>query len=227
MAFYRKAVIKILEQGPKPRFELVKELCPRIMSQKKLQKTLNELEDEEIIVCVPNRIRGTHRWTSFYALPRHRYLLEVELGQVAKALKYLRLELCRNPEVEEVAAKVSEDPESVRKLLYKHASELRWKPPTQREKEEAEKFREKARKLAALIKYDLDDEISSSETSIEDIKGAEFLLRHRFKSIKIEDIGIRGVLLGPGFPSPASPKERGKREAVEAIEKLRNLKKGK
>ena len=227
VTFYRKAVIKILEQGPKPRYELVGELCPITMSKKKLQKTLNELEDEEIIVCVPNRIRGTHRWTSFYALPRHRYLLEVELDQVTKALKYLRLELCRNPEVEEVAAKIGEDPESVRKLLFKHAPKLKWKPPTPREKEEAKKLREETRKLAAWIKYSLDDEINLSEISMEDIKRAEFLLEHQLKSIKTEDIGVRGYLLGPGFPLPPPPKERSRKEVNEAIKKLRSLKKAK
>jgi len=225
LSHYREAVIEILEKGPKPRFELIRELCPRIMSEKKLQKTLNELEGERIIIAVPKRIGKTYKWTSFYALPKHRYLLEVELDRVARTLKYLSLELCRNPEVEEVAAKIGEDPESVRTLLFKHAPELRWKPPTPMEKEEAEKLREKTRKLAAMIKYSLDDEIDLSEISVEDIKRAKFLLKHQFESIKDEDVGIIGIILGPGFPPPPERKERSKKEAIEAVKKLRNLKK--
>lgn len=225
LPFYRKAVIEVLKKGPKPRHELFKELCPRMMSQKKLQNTLNELGDERIIVCVPKRIGETHKWTSFYALPKHRYLLEVGLDQVAKALKYLRSELCRNPEVEEVAAKIGVDPESVRKLLFKYAPDLKWKPPMPEEKEEAKKLREEARKLAARIKYSLDNEISLSKISMEDIKRAEFLLKHRFKSIKTEDFGVRTILLGLGSSLPPPPKERSRKETIEAIRKLRNLKK--
>lgn len=195
------------------------------MSKKKLQKVLNQLEDEAIIVNVPRRIGKTHKWTSFYALPKHRYLLEVELGQVAKALKYLRLELCRNPEVEEVAAKIDKDPEGVRKILFEHASELNWKPPTPEDKEESKKLRDEAKRVSALIKYSLDYKIDLSEVSMEDIKNAEFLLKHQFNSVKTEDFGIIGVVLGFGSPPPPPPKERSKKEAIEAIKRLRNLKK--
>jgi hypothetical protein len=222
---YRKAVLEFLESGPKPRYELFKELYPKEMGEKKLQKTLNELEDEELIICVPKRMKRTHKWTSVYALPKHRYLLEVELGQVAKALKYLRLELCRNPEDEEVAAKIAKDPESVRETLFRHALELNWKSPTPEEKEEAKKKRMEARNLAAMTKFSRDDEISLSEVTVEDIINAEFLLKRQFKSIKEADIGSRGLVLGPGFPVPPSPKERSKKEAIEALKKLRNLKK--
>ena len=225
MAFYREAVIKVLEQGSKPRYELVRELCPRIMSKKKLQNTLNELEDEGRIVNVPKRIEGTHRRTSFYALLKHRYLLEVEFGLVVKALKRLRLELCRNPEPEEIAAKIGADRQSVERLIFEYAPELKWKPPTQEEKEEAKKLRERARKLAASIKFSLDEDINVSELSMEDVRRADFLLKHQFRSIKTEDIPVRGVVLGLGFPSPPSPKERSKKEAIEAIKKLRKLKK--
>jgi DNA-binding HxlR family transcriptional regulator len=226
LTYYEKTVLEALKNGPKPRNVLFKELCPKTMSIKKLQTTLNELEDEGRIICRPRRIGESHKWTSVYALPKHRHLLEADYSQIARAVKYLRLELCRNPEVEEVAAEIGEVPESVRKLLFKHASELRWKPPTPEEREEAKKLREEARKLAAKIKYSLDDEIILSEISMEDIKRAEFLLENQLKSIKTEDIGAGGVLLGPGFPLPPSPKERSRKEIIEAIKKLRNLKKG-
>jgi len=225
LTYYEKTVLEALKNGPKPRNVLFKELCPKTMSIKKLQTTLNELEDEGRIICRPRRIGESHKWTSVYALPKHRHLLEADYSQIARAVKYLRLELCRNPEVEEVAAKIGEDPEGVRKLLFKHASELRWKPPTPEEKEEAKKLREKARKLAAMIKYSLDNEIDLSEISVEDIKRAEFLLKHQFESIKNEDVGIIGIILGSGFPPPPERKERSKKEATEATKKLRNLKK--
>jgi len=35
-----------LKEEPKPRFELVRELCPKAMSKRKLQNILNELEEE-------------------------------------------------------------------------------------------------------------------------------------------------------------------------------------
>jgi len=225
LTYYEKTVLEALKNGPKPRNVLFKELCPKTMNIKKLQTTLNELEDEGRIICRPRRIGESHKWTSVYALPKHRHLLEADYSQIARAVKYLRLELCRNPEVEEVAAKIGEDPEGVRKLLFKHASELRWKPPTPEEKEEAKKLRERARKLAASIKFSLDEDINVSELSMEDVRRADFLLKHQFRSIKTEDIPVRGVVLGLGFPSPPSPKERSKKEAIEAIKKLRKLKK--
>jgi len=222
---YEKAVIAALKNGPKPRYDLVKELCPKTMSKKKLQRTLNELEDEGRIICIPKRTEKTHKWTSCYALPKHRYLLEVELGEVAKALKYLRLELCRNPRVEEVAARIGEDPENVRKLLFKHATELKWKPPTPEGTDQAKESRKKARELAAQIKYSWDTEISLSEISLEDMKRAEFLLEHQLESIKPEHLPSRGTLVGLGIHvGPPPVRERGKKQAIEAIKKLRNLK---
>lgn len=230
MDFYRKKILEILKGGPKSRTELIQKLCtekntkPEIMSVKKLQNTLNELVDEGVVVKKRNRTDETHRELTYYALRKHRYLLEVELGQVVKALKYLRPRLCRNPEVEEVAAKIDKDPASVRKILFEHASELEWKPPTPEEKEEAKKSRDKAKRVAALIKYSLDDYIDLSKITIEDIGNADFQLKHHFNAIKTEDYGVLGVVLGLGLPPP-SPKERGKEEAIEAIKKLRNLKK--
>jgi len=222
---YEKSVLEALKNGPKPRNILIKELCPKIMSEKKLQTTLNELEEERRIFCRPMRIGKSHKWTSVYALPIHQHLLEADYSQVARAVKHLRLELCRNPEVEEVAAKIGEDPENVRKLVFKHASELRWKPPSPEEKEEAKKLRQKAWELAAQIKYSLDNEIDTSEISMEDIKRATFLLKHQLNSIKLKHLPIRGVVLGPGFPTPSPPRERGKKEIIEAIKRLRGLKK--
>jgi len=225
---YEKSVLETLKNGPKPRNILIKELCPKIMSEKKLQTTLNELEEERRIFCRPMRIGKSHKWTSVYALPIHRHLLEADYSQVARAVKHLRLELCRNPEVEEVAAKIGEDPENVRKLVFKHASELRWKPPTPEEREKAKESQKKAWELAAQIKYSWDDEISLPEISLEDIKRAEFLLTHQLGSIKPEHLPFIGSVLGPGINiGPPPIRERGKKEIIDAIKKLRGLKRTK
>jgi hypothetical protein len=143
---------------------------------------------------------------------------------VANAVRYLLLELCRNPETEEVAAKTGADPESVRKLLFEHAPELNWKPPTAEDKENAKKLRQKAWELAAQIKYGLDSEIEMSEVSMDDIRRATFLLQHKLASIKLEHLPVRGVLLGAGLSVPPSPKERDKKEIREAIQKLKQRK---
>jgi DNA-binding HxlR family transcriptional regulator len=222
---YEKAVLDALKNGPKVRKELVQVLCPKRMSVKKLQKTLNELVDEGRVICIPRRIGQTHKWTSCYALPKHKYLLETDFKAVVNAVKYLRLELCRNPDVEEVAAKIGVDPESVQKHLFIHASELKWKPPTTEDKEKAKGMRQKVWGLAAQIKYGLEGEINVPEISIDDIKRVEFALKHKFKSIKLEHLPFRGVVLGPGFPTPPSPKEISKKEAIQVIKKLQRLKK--
>lgn len=227
LSLYEKAVIHSLKNGPKTRNELFKEIYPKVMSEKKLQETLNELEDEERITCVPKRVGETHKWTSYYALREHKYLLEVDLAKVADAVKYLRLELCRNPEVEEVAAKIGKYPESVAKLLFKHAPDLKWKPPTSEEKEEAKKLHQKALELATQTKYGLHDDIDISEVSMEDVKRAAFLIKHQFSSIKQEHLPFRGVVLGPGLSTPRLPSEKSKKETEATVQKLRRLKEGK
>lgn len=224
MSVYEKAVINALKNGPKVRNKLVEEICPNIMSVKKLQTTLNYLENEGKVVCVPKRLDKTRKWTSYYALPKHKFLLEVDLSQVANAVRYLRLELCRNPDVEEVAARVGGDPESIRTLLFIHAPELRWKPPTAEEKERAQTLRQKAWALAAQIKYSRDDEIEVPEISTDDIRRATFLLQRKLTSLKREHIPTPARLVGTGFSLPSSPRERDKKEIKEAIQKLKQRK---
>jgi len=224
--YYEKAITKALKNGPNPRNNLVKELCPKIMSKKKLQNTLNELEDEGKIICHPKRFSNSHKWTSFYALPKHRHLLEADYSQVIRAVKDLRLTLCRNPDVEEVAAKIGEDPENVRKILFKHALMLRWNPPTLAEKEEVRELQNRAREVAAVIKYSkeddygLEEKISESEISRQVLESAQFLLEHQYKSIKEKDIPSSGILIGPGFPLPSEPHKRSKKEALKMIKNV-------
>jgi len=227
MPIYEKTVLEALRKGPKTRNELFREICPKLMSKKKLQKTLNELEDEGRVINVPKRIGQTHKWTSCYASREHRHLLEVDLGRVIRTVKHLRLELCRNPDVEEVAAKVGAEPENIQKLLFIHAPKLRWKPPTPEDKDEAKKASQKVLELAAEIKYSLESRIELSEISKENIERIEFLIKHNFDSIQQEHIPIRGVVLGPGFGTPALPKERKKEEAIKTVRKLSDLKEAK
>lgn len=223
LPFYEKTVIKTLKNGPKTRKELVEEICPKMMSKKKLQKTLNELEDEGRIICHPRRFDKSHKWTSVYALPKYRHLLELDYGRVVRVVKYLRLRLCRNPDVEEVAVKIEEDPENVRKTLFKHASELKWSPPTKKEKEETRKLQNRAREVAAVVKYrkeddyGLEEKISKSDISREVLESAQFLLEHQYNSIKEKDMPVFSVLMGPGFPLPSKPHKRSKKEALKTI----------
>jgi len=231
---YEKSVLEVLKNGPKPRKDLFEEICPKTMSEKKLQTTLNELEDEERIICRPIRTGKSRKWTSVYALPKHRHLLEVDYRKVARAVENLRLELCRNPEVEEVAATIGEDPESIQKILFEHAPELKWMPPTPSEKKEAEKSREIARNVASLVKYSLEkdysledreifwrDDIPESKISVEVFERARFLLEHRFESVREENIPRMGALIiGRTYVGPSEPKERNKKEAIETIRKF-------
>lgn len=220
MGKYEEIVISALENGPRPRYGLVEELCPREMSKKKLQSTLNSLEDEGRIICRPQRIGKTHKWTSVYALPKHRHLLQVDYGQVAKAVEHLRLELCRNPDVEEVAAKISKDPSDVRRVVYQHAEELNWKPPTPADMSEAEKSQKKAREAAALVKYSRENYIPEKASRVE-LRCGEFLLEHRFKSIVEDDMPFLTAGVVNGFYiGPPEPKERNKKEALETIRRL-------
>lgn len=234
MSSHEKSVLEALKNGPKPRNELIEELCPEKMSEKKLQTTLNELADEEKIICRPKRIGESHKWTSVYALPKHRHLLEVDYSQVARAVKDLRLELCRNPDVDEVAAAIGGDPDNVRKTLFEHAPELRWRLPTPSEKEEAERSCEIARDLATIFKYgvekDFDPKVGAIfwrdptfqlKISAEDFERALFLLERRFESIKEEDIYPKLMVAAPGrFIGPSEPRERSKKEAIETLRKF-------
>jgi hypothetical protein len=221
MSDYEKPVLESLKSGPKSRNELFRDICPKIMSEKKLQKTLNELEDEEKIICRAKRIGDSHKWTSVYALPKHRHMLEVDYSRVTRAIKELRLELCRDPDVEEVAAKIGEDLENIRKILFEHAPELQWRPPTSGEKEEAIKLYKKAREIASLIKFSQEKYISESEASTEVLSCAQFILKNQFASIGQDDMPFIGVVVGPGFPLPSSPKERNKKESLETMEKIK------
>lgn len=137
MSIYKKAVLEVLKDGPKERSELIKQLCPKIMSVKKAQSTLNELEDEGKVKVRSKRKDGSRRWITWYVLPKHEYLLEVDMGRVVGAIERLRLILFRPPTVEEIAVETGTIPNVAEKLAYATAKEIRWFPPTPEMIEEA------------------------------------------------------------------------------------------
>ncbi len=128
MSLYEEVVLKILENGPLPRAALIKLICPKIMSQKKLQNTLNELEDEQKIICVPRRNGKCKKWVSWYALPKHKHLLKVEEELVVNTIKHLKRKLLRFPTVKEIACELDFPPEDIIGLVYKSAPQTGWHP---------------------------------------------------------------------------------------------------
>ena len=229
---YEVAVLEALRNGPRRRKDLVSAIVDvGIMSQRKLQKTLNELVDAEKIVRTQRREEGTHRTAIWYALPRHRHLLEVDFGELATAVKNLRVELCRNPDVEEIAARIGKDPDDTRRTVFEHAPELDWHPPTSEEKEEAKELCQKALGLAAEIKFSVEDEEEISKLSINVLENSVFLLGHRLETIKQENLPNKPIVLFPNSPSLPMPNERSKEQILEKMkeiaERIKGLRKAK
>jgi hypothetical protein len=129
LSVYEKAVLELLKNGPKQRKEIVKQLCPKIMSIKKLQNTLNLLVSEGKLKAVSKRMEGSRRWTTWYTLPKHEYLLEVDAGRVVAAIERLWKILLRPPTVQEIAVETGITPQGAEKLAYKLADETGWFPP--------------------------------------------------------------------------------------------------
>jgi len=129
LTVYEKAVLDLLEDGPKQRKWIVGQLCPRIMSQKKLQKTINELESAGKVKAVSKRIEKCRRWTTWYVLPGQEYLLEVDAGRVIAAIERLKAVLFRPPTVDEIAVETGITPEGAEKLAYKLAAQTGWFNP--------------------------------------------------------------------------------------------------
>jgi hypothetical protein len=72
LSVYEKAVLDLLKEGPKQRKWIVGQLCPRIMSQKKAQKTLNELENAGKVKAVSKRIGGESQVVNVVCFARAR-----------------------------------------------------------------------------------------------------------------------------------------------------------
>jgi hypothetical protein len=130
VSLYEKAVLDLLKEGPKQRKSLVEQLCPKIMSQKKLQKTLNELENAGKAVGVSRRVEGRKNWTTWYILPGQEYLLDVDASRIISAIERLKPVLLRMPTVDEIAVEAGITPLEAEKLAYKLATQTGWFNPT-------------------------------------------------------------------------------------------------
>lgn len=125
---YEKAVLDLLSFGPKQRKWLVEQLCTNIMTKRKLQKTLNSLEETGKIKRVYKNIEG--RQTSWYVLPEHEYLLNVDEGRMLSAMERLKKLLFRPPTVDELAVETGVTPAEAEKLTYKLAAQAGWFKPS-------------------------------------------------------------------------------------------------
>lgn len=173
---YKKAVLTALEHGPKARHELVKELTPSNditsakMSIKKLQKTLNELEDEKRIICHPVRIGASRKWTSLYALPQDEILVKTRMervsatsyrrsgrkpttleGKVKRTIENLRFILKRNPTSLEISYDTGETPEAIREVAFKLSPTMGWREPSEKQISRANEKVKEIYKIARLL----------------------------------------------------------------------------
>ena len=129
MSHYEKAVLDLLKDGPKQRKWIFEQLHPKIMSEKKLQSTLNELEVDKKIVGASRRVEGHRNWTTWYMLPGQEYLLDVDAGRVIAAIERLKTVLFRPPTVDEIAVETGFTPAEAEKLAYKLATQAGWFNP--------------------------------------------------------------------------------------------------
>jgi hypothetical protein len=132
MVEYEKAVLDLVKDGPKRRQWLVNQLCPPVMSERKLQKTLNELEDDKKIVKVPKYGEGCVGLETWYMLPGHRLSFEVDDSRIATAIEHLKPILLRQPTIDELAVEVGITPAEAEILAYKLASQTGWNNPSKK-----------------------------------------------------------------------------------------------
>lgn len=125
---YEKAVLDLLNFGPKQRKWLVEQLCTKIMSKRKLQGTLNSLEDAGKIKKVYRSIDD--RQTTWYVLPEQEYLLNVDEGRMLSAMDRLKKFLFRPATVDELAVETGVTPAVAEKLAYKLAVQAGWFNPS-------------------------------------------------------------------------------------------------
>lgn len=160
---YAKAVLDLLKDAPKRRQWLVNQLCPLVMSEKKLDKTLKELTDERKIVKDSRKPESRGGWETWYTMPNHRYLLEVDAARIIGAIERLKPLLLRMPTVDEIAREVGITPKDAEPLVYKLTSETGWYNPTQQLIEDARVRLGETLICAARIKDHLVDENGESE----------------------------------------------------------------
>ncbi len=160
---YAKAVLDLLKDAPKRRQWLVNQLCPLVMSEKKLDKTLGELTAEGKIVKDSRKPELRGGWETWYMLPGHMYLLEVDAARIIGAIERLKPLLLRMPTVDEIAREVGISPKEAEPLVYKLASETGWYNPTQQLIDDARVRLGEALVCAARIRDKHVDENGKSE----------------------------------------------------------------
>jgi hypothetical protein len=132
---YYKSILDSLNNGPMRRQMLVNQLCnsnPSIMSEKKLDKTLKELADEGKIVKKSRALESRGGWETWYMLPKHSHLLDVDASKFITAVKRLKSLLLRVPTTDELAVEVGITPGEAENLAYKLASKTGWYNPSEK-----------------------------------------------------------------------------------------------
>ena len=132
MSRYEKAVLDLLKNGPKQRKWLVNQVTPLIMSEKKLQKTIDGLKASGKAVASSRQAEGKGRWETWYMLPGQEYLFDVNEGRIIGAIDRLKSIISRMPTVDELALEVGIPPSEVEKIAYKLAAQTGWYNPTQK-----------------------------------------------------------------------------------------------
>lgn len=204
-----------LRKGPKLRLELVKSVVDaHLMSVKKLEKTLAELENDGLITRKAAEVPGTRKYTSLYALKEDRDLLDKYVprrigeipgrkpstleGLLKRAIPELRSRLKRNPTKEEIALEIGKTPKVIEKSLFRVAKSLRWIPPQKVLKvkvDEYEPFSDKSKHMRKdSIKILREQGLSDFNTLT--IKGSSFKF---FSALVLS--GIKEISLAKlGFP---------------------------
>ena len=98
------------------------------MSKRKLQGTLNGLEEAGQIKKVDRRIN--RRITVWYVLPEHEYLLKVDEARMLSAMERLEKLLLRPATVDELAVETGVTPAVAEKFAYKLAVQAGWFNPS-------------------------------------------------------------------------------------------------
>ncbi|MDD3792991.1 MAG: hypothetical protein PHY74_07655 [Candidatus Bathyarchaeota archaeon] len=163
---YAKTTLNLLKDGPKRRQWLVNQLSPRIMSERKLDKTLKELVEEGKIVKHSKTSEEKGGWETWYMLPDHRYLLEVDAQKIDGAIERLKPLLLRMPTVEEIAVEAGITPTEAEQLSYRFATQTGWYKPTRKLIEQTKTILGEALVCAARIRDRHVDENGKSKDFI-------------------------------------------------------------
>ena len=130
MSIYRKQVKNALRNGPRSRQKLARELCPSAMSLRRLQKTFNELLDDDSIFVERIKDSESKKVIAIYGLTKHRYLVDERSGTIQKILAEFEHIYLRNPTVEELAIELGITIEEAQNLAYATAKRTGWRAPT-------------------------------------------------------------------------------------------------